>query len=167
MQNETTPAVAETTPQVAPEASVSEPIIAPVTKPETTQNTEQPAHAPEILTGQIVGIDPLNNPAPVEPASAPQPVEASPPQIQPSKPPIKSLRDFLVRGIEAIRGRRQKKLDRIIALLNKSDSITNDDVEKLLNVSDSTATRYLLQLTSEGKIKQSTKTGRWVVYTKV
>ena len=45
--------------------------------------------------------------------------------------------------------------------------ITNDEVEKLLHVSDATATRYLEQLEKEGKIKQEGRTGQSVSYTKL
>ena len=36
----------------------------------------------------------------------------------------------------------------------KKAKITNNDVEKLLNVSDASATNYLQELENEGKIKQ-------------
>ena len=42
--------------------------------------------------------------------------------------------------------------------------ITNNDVEKLLGVSDATATRYLDALEKEGKIRQVGKRGRFVYY---
>jgi len=42
--------------------------------------------------------------------------------------------------------------------------ITNNDVEKLLGVSDATATRYLDELEKEGKLKQVGKTGQGVFY---
>ena len=42
--------------------------------------------------------------------------------------------------------------------------ITNNDVEKLLNVSDATATNYLQELENENKIEQIGKTGRSVFY---
>ena len=49
---------------------------------------------------------------------------------------------------------------------NKHYWVGNDEVEKLLHVSDATATRYLSVLEREGKIKQLGKTGKGVVYTK-
>ena len=62
--------------------------------------------------------------------------------------------------------RKQKKLLKIMALFAKQKSITNDDVEKLLHVSDATALRYLTQLKKENKITQVGKTGQGVTYTK-
>ena len=46
----------------------------------------------------------------------------------------------------------------------KEQRITNDEVEKLLGVSDATATRYLEALEQEGAIEQIGKEGRSVYY---
>jgi predicted HTH transcriptional regulator len=43
--------------------------------------------------------------------------------------------------------------------------ITNNDVEKLLGVSDATATRYLDELEKEGLARQAGEAGRSVYYT--
>jgi len=51
--------------------------------------------------------------------------------------------------------------------LNTKGKITNDEVEKLLHVSDATATRYLSALEKEGKIQQVGKTGKAVEYTRI
>jgi predicted HTH transcriptional regulator len=51
--------------------------------------------------------------------------------------------------------------------LNSKHKITNDEVEKLLHISDASATRYLSALEKEGKIKQVGRTGAGVAYTKV
>ena len=48
-----------------------------------------------------------------------------------------------------------------------SPQVTNDEVEKLLHVSDSTATRYLQALEKENKIKQTGSTGTGVFYEKI
>ena len=47
---------------------------------------------------------------------------------------------------------------------DKDRKITNDEVEKLLGVSDATATRYLETLEQEGAIEQVGKEGRYVYY---
>ena len=54
----------------------------------------------------------------------------------------------------------------MLALTTKN-KITNDEVEKLLHVSDATATRYLCALKKEKKNKQVGKTGHGVVYQKI
>ena len=45
-----------------------------------------------------------------------------------------------------IQEKKRKKLEKIIEALNTKGKITNDEIEKLLHVSDATATRYLEQL---------------------
>lgn len=59
---------------------------------------------------------------------------------------------------------KQEKKEKILNELQNKQKITNNDVEKLLNVSDATATRYLDELEKQGKIKQIGKTGKHVYY---
>jgi len=47
------------------------------------------------------------------------------------------------------------------------DRITNNEVEHMLGVSNTTAERYLDQLEKAGKLKQIGKTGQGVTYNKV
>ena len=60
-----------------------------------------------------------------------------------------------------------KIVDSVKQALTMKNKITNNEVEKLLHVSDATATRYLETLEKEGKIKQVGKTGKGVSYTKM
>ena len=76
-------------------------------------------------------------------------------------------RDLLVKARATIQDRKHKKLEKILEFLNTKGKITNDEVEKLLHVSDATATRYLSALEKEGKIKQVGKTGKAVEYTRI
>lgn len=46
----------------------------------------------------------------------------------------------------------------------KQKTITNDEVEKLLSISDATAERYLDELEREGILRQEGRTGRFVRY---
>jgi Fic family protein len=50
---------------------------------------------------------------------------------------------------------------------SETGKITNNDIEKLLGVSDATATRYLDELEKEGLIKQVGITGNAVYYEKI
>ena len=52
----------------------------------------------------------------------------------------------------------------ILKLLKEKENISNNDVERLLSVSDATATNYLQELENEGRIVQIGKTGRSVSY---
>jgi Fic family protein len=50
---------------------------------------------------------------------------------------------------------------------SETGKITNNDIEKLLGISDATATRYLDELEKEGLIRQVGKTGGGVYYEKI
>ena len=74
------------------------------------------------------------------------------------------IRGLLEKAKLAIQSRKRKKLDKIMNLFAKQTNISNNDVQKLLYVSDATATRYLGILIKEGKIKQEGKTVKSVFY---
>ena len=80
---------------------------------------------------------------------------------------VHAVREVLVKARLAIQDRKRKKRDKIMLALTTKNKITNDEVEKLLHVSDATATRYLSVLEKEGKIAQVGKTGHGVVYQKI
>ncbi len=71
---------------------------------------------------------------------------------------------LLAQAREKLQFRKRKKLDRILVEITKKGKITNDEVEKLLHVSDKTAERYLLQLIKEQKIKTNGKKGKAIEY---
>lgn len=59
------------------------------------------------------------------------------------------------------------KLEKLISEKSAEDKITNDEVQKLLKVSDATAERYLNELEQKGLIKQFGEVGHEVYYLKV
>lgn len=59
------------------------------------------------------------------------------------------------------------KLEQFIAEKSPTDKITNDDIQKLLSVSDATAERYLQELEKQGKLKQYGIIGKEVYYQKI
>ncbi len=63
--------------------------------------------------------------------------------------------------------KKHEKINKILTLFSEKPQTTNDEVEKLLHVSDATATRYLDELEKEGKIKQVGKTGKHTHYEKI
>ena len=124
----------------------------------------------ELQTAQLPPIEPLNKPnVTIEKTSDGVTITEV---IQPTahsarnEPLVKSSISSEV-GNTAKQERVKKKLEKIIEFLNTKGKITNDDVEKLLHVSDATATRYLSILEKEGKIKQSGRTGQSVSYSKI
>jgi len=132
----------------------------------STPETDQPLTS----TGQMAGNDPL----PPEAASAPSSGGPTPDPIQPPSAAapaqtsiLHTARDLLNKARISIQDRKRKKRDKIMAVLNTKTKITNDEVEKLLHVSDATAERYLAALVKEGKLKQEKRTGAGVAYTKI
>ena len=148
---------------VVPAKSAAQPqVAAPMTTaPETTPVEDPPA---ETQTAQV----PVNEPLPPEPepiAPAPEPSQVARAPVSPA--PTHPARDLLVKARATIQDRKRKKLDKILEVLNARGKITNDEVEKLLHVSDATATRYLSALEKEGKIQQVGKTGKAVEYKRI
>lgn len=103
------------------------------------------------------------------PALTPQPEASQPTQAlpQPASAPSMGLgqanvgfvRQLLAMAKEKIQFRKRRKLEKIIALISQRGKIVNNDVQKLLRVSDATATRYLSQLVKEGRLKRVGKDG--------
>jgi Fic family protein len=62
---------------------------------------------------------------------------------------------------------KKENLEKIRGLFAEQGRVANDDVEKLLGVSDATVTRYLDDLEKEGFIRQVGTTGKHVFYEKV
>ena len=139
-------------PATAAEAAPSEPVEVPPAETQTAQIPESEPLPPE--------------PEPIAPTPAPEPPQAA--TSAPVAPaPTHPARDLLVKARATIQDRKHKKLEKILEALNAKGKITNDEVEKLLHVSDATATRYLSALEKEGKIQQVGKTGKAVEYTRI
>ena len=150
-------------PEPVPEPA---PIATPEPIPEPIPPQVEAPVPPEPPTAQIPANEPI---APAPPASG-LPTGSEPlPQATTSvvAPILNYARDLAVNARAVIQGRKRKKLDKILEAITKHGSITNDQVEKLLHVSDATATRYLTQLEKEGKLKQEGKTGKSVKYLKL
>ncbi len=54
--------------------------------------------------------------------------------------------------------------DKVLVFLRENKRVVNNDIEKLLGVSDATATRYMNELEKEQKVRQIGKTGNAVYY---
>ncbi len=143
---------------VAPEASPATAEATPA--PETAQSTTP--------TAQIPPNEPIEaEPEPIETPEPPSSAASAPAPVIVQTGILHSAREFLGKARIAIQDRKRKKRDKIMLALTTKNKITNDEVEKLLHVSDATATRYLSALEKEGKIKQVGKTGTGVVYSKI
>ena len=89
-----------------------------------------------------------------EPQSAPAPLTPQAPQIQSPAQQDQTgfIRALLAKANAKLHSNRQKKLDNLMLMAQKKHVITNDDVQKLLRVSDATATRYLVKLVQQGHL---------------
>ena len=180
----------EVTPEIAPPPPITavEPVVSPAPTPEESAPLEASTEVPPANTAGSVQAEPetAQTAAPAEtetaqsrenePFAAPValPADAPPPPSTPLqtvtvvrevavKP---NMRELFTRAIDKLSGRTAKRLAKIMTLLETKTQITNDDVEKLLHVSDATATRYLSALKRQGRIIQHGKTGRAVSYRK-
>lgn len=62
---------------------------------------------------------------------------------------------------------KEENLTRIRTLLAEKGRLTNDEVERLLGVSDATAERYLDELEKNGVVRQVGATGKHTYYEKI
>ena len=182
-QPETTPEViSETIPETPPtEITHPEPIPDSIPPEEssttpTTATTTSPTPSevitpePEVVPAQASEVSPTST-ATSTPTSSTKAIENHPPapsydkegEIPPRQTLLTTLISLRERARNVIHTRKNMKLEKIMsfALLQKGKGkeqgkvVTNDDVEKLLHVSDSTATRYLESLVKEGRLKKS------------
>ncbi|MBY0539196.1 winged helix-turn-helix transcriptional regulator [Patescibacteria group bacterium] len=145
------------------DSSSSAPVSEPIPIPAGVQTAQ-----PEPLTAQIPANGPFDSAQDKStPAPEPMPQTAPPPPVSIITPIVNLARDLALRARVVIQNRKRVKLDKILTEITKKGSITNNQVEKLLRVSDATATRYLSQLEKEGKIVQVGKTGKSVKYQKI
>jgi hypothetical protein len=139
----------------------------PLSQPvETTPTSEIPS-APEPQ------LEP--NPAPEIPENPPETAPQQPTAQLPPNEPIdlaekektKQRQENLKLANEKRQSKKREKIDEILNLFAGRQTVTNDEVEKLLHISDATATRYLQILENENRIRQVGKTGKGVKYEKI
>ncbi len=89
--------------------------------------------------------------------SAPTPLTPQAPQTQSSAQFNQTgfVKSLLIKAQANIQFNKQRKLDKIMVFAQKKKIITNDDVQKLLYVSDATATRYLVKLVVKGRLARA------------
>ncbi len=106
--------------------------------------------------------------ASIETSTAPLPEThetPSPPQ-QPVVPVATKPdgREYLPQALAKRREKKTKKLEQILEYAKVHGRITNDEVQKLIIVSDRTAQRYLKELEKTGKLKAVGRSGRYTHY---
>jgi len=154
-------------PQISESTSTAQP-VEPLNPEPVPEPVSTPEPIPEPVAASAPSSDePKPEPPPViEPTPAPEPTPVS--TSSPQAPVIQTslARELLVKAREVIQFRKRKKLEKIMSLFLKKQTITNDDVQKLVYVSDATATRYLDQLEQEGKIKHE-NAGKYLSYSRI
>src|SRR3954470_17875223 len=131
-----------------------------MTDDEIVEKSDETAVPPVAGTAQIPVSEPM-----VATAESLPPAPSTPVATSPSFG--RTARDLWAKALAAIQTKKQKRLAAIMKYLDRMDKhgrITNDEVEKLLHVSDATATRYLAQLEKEAKIKKIGTEGAAVYY---
>ena len=132
------------------------------------QAQETPIEVAETPTQTEIPVTPVpeTKASVSEPVPEPQQTNSQPQHSNPA-PATTALHGDIAKARAKIQETKRKKLDKIMAKLGEKGKIANDEVEKLLHVSDSTATRYLKALEKENKIKQAGRTGKAVFYEKI
>ena len=147
--------------------------IDPIVSVETSMGEAKPVNPisaqAEAVTGATVPTSQAVTPEPRSGESTHPPAgEVIVPPVAVVVSPQENKKSFalslLAQAREKLQFRKRKKLDRILAEVTKKGKITNDEVEKLLHISDKTAERYLLQLTKEQRIKTNGKKGKAIEY---
>lgn len=96
-----------------------------------------------------------------------QKMETLPTATESVTPPVPSfITSLLIKARAMIQIRKRNKLDKIMEMLSRAGKVSNNDVRKLLRVSDATATRYFDILEREGKIQRMGK-GEATYYAKI
>lgn len=135
----------------SPQATPAEVTAAPAVT-EISEVVAEPANEVVAETDSTSSPQADSGPAPVVETVVATPVPGT---VVPAPTPVEpAIKSFLSRALEALQIGKRAKLDKILAEAKKKHSITNDGVEKLLRVSDATATRYLSQLVKEGKLRR-------------
>lgn len=156
------PFAEEPAPQPSPEQA-----MAGDAEPETS-NPDTPVEPELTAESTSVPTEPIPTPASDQSSSNSSSSASSQPSPEVTARQAGVTRQELLKMARAsIQSRKKKKLDKIMEFLSTRETVTNDEVEKLLHVSDATATRYLEQLEKEGKIKQSGRTGQSVSYSRI
>jgi len=160
-----------------PEVQPAEPVAVPTEQPVPTDPLYSPFQGGgtspiEIVDTSASAKASADKAEPIPVSPTPEPINLPTPPLEGGQNPPSPLyqggtiRNLLLKAKEMIQFRKRKKLEKILGLARQKTAagaeqgkITNNDVQKLLRVSDATATRYLSQLVKEGKLKPISRRG--------
>lgn len=121
-----------------------------------------PAQSSPLPIESEQAVPEVETPKPSAPAQAQLPVGSQSVRVVPSAPkqtPGTSRPSVGAHMREVVRSRKQARLEKVMEMAREKGSIVNDDVEKLLKVSDATATRYLNALVVAARLRRSGHAG--------
>jgi len=163
----------ETQPQTIPkDESTPEDTVADLDIEEASPPAEDvsPTSESESVPSQSATEAPPPEPTPVssQPESTSASASSADKKAMEDVPPSSNfIQNLLIKARAKIQERKQKKLDKIMALFNAKPKITNQDIQKLLRISRTSSFRYLDILEKQNKIKQVGNTGKAVFYSKI
>jgi len=143
-------------PPKAPESPTNASTITPVK--DQNEGVNQPesgvSEEPISVQNETSISEPVQSVSTNSVLSAPAPQTPQAPQTQSPAQPDQTgfIRALLGKANSKIQSNKQKKLDKIILFAQKKKIIANEDVQKILYVSDATATRYLVKLVQQGRL---------------
>lgn len=146
-----------------PTAPAADTPVTPVEAPIEAPAVPAPSAAP---IPEPIAPAPTTADKPVEPTStvAEAMVDKPPPSPAPVPETGNTIQRLLAKAKEKIQFRKQAKLEKIMVFAKAQGGITNDQAQKLLRVSDATATRYLAQLVKTGRLRLVKAVGRGARY---
>lgn len=142
------------TPQQESPQSSEAPTVEPPIQSSDSSSIAMPPEPPEASRDASTPIpveDQVPKPSSV-PTPAPQNVATTQTQSLAQQDERGFIKSLLAKAQDKIQFNKQKKLEKITQLAQKKKTITNDDVQKLLRVSDATATRYLVKLVQQSRL---------------
>jgi hypothetical protein len=143
--------------------------IDPIASVDTSTNEVKPAEPISAQAEAVAGVQaPVTQAVTPESRSGENTAGVIVPPVTVIVSPQENKKSFalslLAKAREKLQFRKRKKLDRILVEITKKGKITNNEVEKLLHISDKTAERYLSQLVKEQKIKTNGQKGKALLY---
>lgn len=133
---------------------------------ETSSTPTEDAVTPESVAPETPTTEASAKNETVSTNSDAAPIEQPKPNPPAPSVSINIVQELLVRARAKIQEKKRKKFEKIVELVSKNGKTSNDEIERVLHVSDSTATRYLLALAKDGRVKRVGGRGKHVFYSK-
>lgn len=148
---------------VVPESPTAEVVLAPEVESVSTSESQavEPVQSEPVSEVAVEPSSPVAQPTPTSESPAPEIPPESPKSVPvpppvPTQAPSRTLRaSSKNRMLEVVRARKAERLEKIVVLAREKQVIRNDDVEKLLKVTDTTVTNYLNALVLSARLRRS------------